>query len=847
MSYTSSYERINWQNTPSVATPINASNLNKMDSAIKALDEAMGDVSKSNRLFSMSVQSVASNKITAYMGDTSIGEAGDLIMLNTLDKSGTTSSSWSLYLTEPTPGGISKTFALKNVDGSAAYTEAVDAGAIMFVMITGTNTANVVGVINAANIDFPLSVDKGGTGNTVGFIQTGKRAGTTVGTNATIEGSDNAVTGNYSHADGYANTVSGSCATASGRYNNAGHDYQAVVGQFNDNKADTLFEVGNGTANNARSNALEVYSNGHVKDGLGNDMESLSALEATASGNPIVVNAQDVAAKGLKVTLEPIQDLHGQANPYPAGGGKNKLPMTVSAIKALNTAGTWNGNVYTVNQLVYTLVTDDGENIIRIDANGTPTFNAQLNLTNNTAYLSGTYIGNGCPANGGENKYRIRFAGGLNGNDYGSGTGALTADPNTAINVYIRVDAGVTVSNISFYPMLRLSTETDATFAPYSNICPISGRNAVNIVDAGKNYVDSLANETYDAHGTIVSNAARAVTKILALKAGTYAVSVKTSAAGKTPYISISTWANGTYGTNTRLTDTGWQQVQAATITLDEDGYVSALFKYSDDTNITVSDISAQIEVGNNPTPIVPYVTPQTLTIQLGRIVYGGNLNVKTGVGSITHKYVKLTAKTQLSGFSTSETYGAYALINETTDCLNADSSEVYGLCSMCEYVPYNNRLTGKDYNRAYSSPSSVFIRAAYTETVEDVDDLFAIFENVEICYELATPIPFTVSPEVLEMLKGYNYITGDGIIDLVYVPESITGQAEGMFVPISMLGTNESGNTKASRAYTSGEYFYQNGKMYKATTSIANGAIFTVGTNCTQTTLFAELKAAQN
>ena len=384
MSYTSAYERINWQNTPSVATPINASNLNKMDAAIKALDEAMGDVSKSNRLFSMSVQSVASNKITAYMGDTSIGEAGDLIMLNTLDKSGTTSSSWSLYLTEPTPGGISKTFALKDVDGSAAYTEAVDAGAIMFVMITGTNTANVVGVINAANIDFPLSVDRGGTGNSVGFIQTGKRAGTTVGNNATIEGSDNAVTGNYGHADGYMNTVSGSCATASGRYNNAGHNYQAVVGQFNDNKADTLFEVGNGTATNARSNALEVKSSGDViagNDVINADGYSLRAAEnaisnpKTATGNPVIVeDALESNAEGLVAQIVPIQS--GSGDPSPT----NVRP--ISGRTAVNVGRTgknlWDGTYSSQSNY--------------IDESGNLTSNNSFNVTDYVSVIGGDYV-----------------------------------------------------------------------------------------------------------------------------------------------------------------------------------------------------------------------------------------------------------------------------------------------------------------------------------------------------------------------------------------------------------------------------------------------------------------------
>ena len=38
-----SYTRVNWQNKPSTATPINATNLNTMDAGIAALDTAMAD------------------------------------------------------------------------------------------------------------------------------------------------------------------------------------------------------------------------------------------------------------------------------------------------------------------------------------------------------------------------------------------------------------------------------------------------------------------------------------------------------------------------------------------------------------------------------------------------------------------------------------------------------------------------------------------------------------------------------------------------------------------------------------------------------------------------------------
>lgn len=344
MDYTSSYDRINWQNTPSVSTPINASNLNKMDSTIKALDTAMGDVStftKSNRVFTLPTQSAVSNKITVYIGDDSVGAVNDLLVL-AVSVTATTSSSWSLQLTSPTPGGVTKTYALKKADGSTAYADDVDANTVMLVTITSSSTANVVGVFNAADIDFPLAVNKGGTGNIYGLVQAGHESAAAIGLKATAEGGSNEVTGDYAHAEGTNNTASGNyshvegnsniasgsqshaegfatraskgCAhaegantVASGDYSHAGGlhtvaDYmaQTAIGKYNNNKSVNLFEVGNGADNSNRSNAFEVNDAGDatasgqlkgntVVDGAGNDLALLGELGLSVDSEGYII------------------------------------------------------------------------------------------------------------------------------------------------------------------------------------------------------------------------------------------------------------------------------------------------------------------------------------------------------------------------------------------------------------------------------------------------------------------------------------------------------------------------------------------------------------------------------
>lgn len=65
------------------------------------------------------------------------------------------------------------------------------------------------------------------------------------------------------HAEG-ASTANGSYSHAAGYKTVAGYDYQTTVGLFNDNKSTSLFEVGKGTSDSARSNAFEVDTSGNV-------------------------------------------------------------------------------------------------------------------------------------------------------------------------------------------------------------------------------------------------------------------------------------------------------------------------------------------------------------------------------------------------------------------------------------------------------------------------------------------------------------------------------------------------------------------------------------------------------
>lgn len=100
--------------------------------------------------------------------------------------------------------------------------------------------------------------------------------GSAIGDNSHSEGISCTADAKASHAEGWSSKAQGegshaeNYSTAKGKYSHssgygtvAGYDHQFVTGDYNANKADTLFEIGNGSAS-ARSNALEVKKDGSL-------------------------------------------------------------------------------------------------------------------------------------------------------------------------------------------------------------------------------------------------------------------------------------------------------------------------------------------------------------------------------------------------------------------------------------------------------------------------------------------------------------------------------------------------------------------------------------------------------
>lgn len=93
------------------------------------------------------------------------------------------------------------------------------------------------------------------------------------------EGTGTIAAGWSAHSEGVSSKAMGSASHAQNLKTIAGYDSQTAIGKYNDNDPNNAFEVGNGTADNARSNAFAVDWNGN----------------ATASGNLTAGNFRDAA------------------------------------------------------------------------------------------------------------------------------------------------------------------------------------------------------------------------------------------------------------------------------------------------------------------------------------------------------------------------------------------------------------------------------------------------------------------------------------------------------------------------------------------------------------------------
>ena len=478
---------------------------------------------------------------------------------------------------------------------------------------------------------------------------------------------------------------------------------------------------------------------------------AIASFDDGADGQPI---------RKLVAKIEPVQDLHGYANPWPAGGGKNLLSIDPSIVTI-----TKNGVTFTVNR------NSDGD-VTSVVANGT--------ATNRTYFYLGYYninggtILNGAPSGGSQDAYALAFDG-TSIFDYGNGSAIANDLTNNLLMIVIA--NGFVCNNLTFHPMIRLATETDATFAPYSNECPISGWTGAEIEQRGGN----LLKPTEYGGVFYAAQVGRSLAEVMAITATPiddgYSVIIPTSWHGK--IFATDVLPAGNYNahvktdvSNTRfamyITDANYVVTsevgrisQSGTvdkqITLTEKGRI--VFFIGADSALTINVHDLQVESGSSFTSYHPY-TGNQISIDWSDeagTIYGGEHDVISGKlkvdifnGVIDNFIGDGYAYNQTDDFYYGYLPGAFPT--------PAKSGGIFDFLRSS-----NPRINNHDC--AYIFPSRIIrINISQLERTAEAYRAYLAQHPLQVVYSIA-PIEYQFTPQEIDTLLGTNNIwssTGD-------------------------------------------------------------------------------------
>lgn len=555
---------------------------------------------------------------------------------------------------------------------------------------------------------------------------------------------------------------------------------------------------------------------------LADDVQDLSenlynnkvdAITSNASGEIVTISdgGNDLPVVDLKVSLLPVQDLHGQDAPYPPGGGANKFNPNTATNGYIKTNGTMNA------QTASKEVTSD---YIPLGAE---------------TKLSAGYYGY---SSGEEGWVAIGW--------FDSNQDFIKRDAMVLDSYTFTIPSGAVYARVSVRTFDHgaqgcfASFGTVTSFSPYSNICLISGWTGVEVYQSRKNFCHlayiSSSNALYDNRTDnsvrVYSTSSSASYKYckfsvvstdkLRGKVVTFSCSVTNDTGSATPR-TIGRFVdsnNSNIGSNIfETTVLSIKQTFTVPTTL-PDGAKFCLYLYSDsgtggEQYKTWSNI--QLELGSEQTSFEPYngnTYPISWQSEAGT-VYGGSLDLTTGV--LTVDSAKDSAL--LSSYSqkyTGETYDLYVFNPFTSYIPEYPASQISNL------VPYS-LSTGQTLHFYVSNNRKL---QAYLP--KDID----LTQTIEVCYPLATPLTFQLSETQIATYLGVNnfWSNSNGQIDLEYRCDTK--------LYIEQLTKPSEDDMVANANIASGKFFMVGNRLMLSTTAIAQGEQIVVGTNCSEVSL---------
>ena len=455
--------------------------------------------------------------------------------------------------------------------------------------------------------------------------------------------------------------------------------------------------------------------------------------------------------KSLKVTLEPIQDLHGYDKPWTGGAGKQLIPITESAM-------------YTRNGITADVGTDGVISFSGASADAFSLTFAEFKLPAGSYAFSG--YDSTCVSDGGTTYAYIR--------DLDNSATLATINLNATANRYTFTISAET--NVRFYMvcsdanislsgalkcLLCVASNTDTAYEPYSNICPISGHTECVTEVCGVNVWDEewevggISNDTGEMISS--SNSIRSKNFIPVVPQTSYYIAGLSSGmlrpmfydADKN-FIGAGYWAGGT-SNNPQSTPSGCYYMK---------------FKLTASYGATYNhDISI-----NYPSTDHAYhaYNGHTYTTTLGRTVYGGTLDVVSGELVVDRAMV--TTNGSESGWTLYQASDATNVFRYTNAVVDSVSEQNQISSQFAHDASAWSASATRANTFVLGGSRSLFVQTT-NELASDIEAFKAYLANnpLQVCYPLATPQTYQLDPQTISLLKGNNNVWSDGEVELTY------------------------------------------------------------------------------
>lgn len=524
-------------------------------------------------------------------------------------------------------------------------------------------------------------------------------------------------------------------------------------------------------------------------------LSSAPAILNTASG-AVCAFADGSASPMTSVIAEIVASQAGSGTPYPAGGGVNKFDIG-------ETSDDWQGGpAYTPNvdaqTVSFTTVAQGGTFAYRKKDLPAGTYTLSFDEATSTGNAKRVFVrcfdadGNNISASTTiEGMTFNQFFGGL----FYQGVPKTFTVPNTVDHFWAGVgvnapSAGTSIT-LSHIQLELGSTATD--YAPYSNIRPISGDLGANVTRAGRNmlaphlYAGGVYNPTVGDTLTLTDsptqltpnadNTAYTLATTTAWATWTLLVPVVvgntyklSGSIGSTTLRTTVGFLDASYKVLSKANDTAAAQTWSATLTPTGDAaFYFITFSNGGTASETITLTNPQLELGSSAHAYAPYageVFSASWADEAGT-VYGGTVDLVSGVLTVTHKGVDLGEVV----WSITNNPNRYLYTAAVAVIPNAAANGSYNVAvsnTLCSEYPAISRSAVMGGNTGYQMENgAIYLRDSAIEdssksSADQITAYVAELTGQYVVYPLVTPETYNLTPQEVASLLGQNNVWND-------------------------------------------------------------------------------------